>query len=246
MNIHLLVKINNTILTFSIQLYHSIKELIRIMDLYVSCKIERFLTNKEGTLLVLDTGQSKFLISGMLTAETQEIERAILTSKLEEAKPFFEFKPIKKVNWSNLKDSKGDYFEKLTETLLSLEPNLKEIKPIGKTNAADRGRDFLVTEKSFDTFGMPFEKKWLIQCKFSERSISTKTVPDWVTRTIEHEVDGYWLITNNDLTPDLFDQLNDVPKNKHYKFETRVWQRNTFDIKLATRPEVFVSGLYFE
>ena len=84
-----------------------------------------------------------------------------------------------------------------------------------------------------------------MQCKFSDKSISPKTIPDWVNRTVEHGVDGYWLITNNDLTPDLFDQLNDVPKNKNYKIETRVWQRNTFDIKLATRPEVFVTGLFF-
>ena len=85
------------------------------MDLYVSCRIEKFLTNEKGTLLVLDTGQTKFLISSMLTTETEEIERAILTSKLEEAKPFFEFKAIKKVDWSKLKDDKGDHFEKLTE-----------------------------------------------------------------------------------------------------------------------------------
>lgn len=242
---YLLVKSKEKILTFNIQFYQDIIELIRIMDLHVSCRIVDHLTNENGTLLVLDTGQTKFLISGMLTEETEEIERAILTSKLEDAKPFFEFKAITKVNWSKLKDNKGDHFEKLAETLLALEPNLIDIKPIGKTNAADRGRDFFVTEKTYDTFGSPLKKKWLVQCKFSEKSIAPKTISDWVIRTIEHDVDGYWLITNNDLTPSLFDQLNDVPKNKNYKFETRVWQRNTFDIKLATRPEVFASEYFF-
>ena len=66
------------------------------MDLYISCKIEKFLTNEKGTLLVLDTGQTKFLISGMLTTETEEIECAILTSKLEEAKPEGKEEAIKK------------------------------------------------------------------------------------------------------------------------------------------------------
>jgi hypothetical protein len=242
---YLLIKANNKILSFDMQLYQSIKELVRLIDLHVSCRIEKILTNEKGTLLVFDTGQTKFLLSGMLTTETEEIERAILTSKLEEAKPFFEFKAIKKVDWSKLKDDKGENFEKLTETLLPLEPNLTDIKSIGKTNAADRGRDFLLTENTFDTFGSPLEKKWLVQCKFSDKSISTKTIPDWISRAVEHSVDGYWLITNNDLTPDLFDQLNDVPKNKRYKIETRVWQRNTFDIKFATRPEVFATGLFF-
>lgn len=244
---YLLVKTKNKIFTFNIQLYYSIKELVRLMDLYISCNVEKCLTTESGTLLVLDTGQTQFLISGvLLSTEAEEIERGILTSKLEEAKPFFEFKPIKKVDWTKLKDYKGDHFEKLVETLLQLESNLSEIKSVGKTNAADRGRDFIVIENSVDTFGMPLQKKWLVQCKFSEKSISPKAIPDWVNRIVEHEVDGYWLITNNDLTPDLFDQLNDVPKNRHYKFETRIWQRNTFDIKLATRPEVFVNGLFFD
>src|SRR5690606_24698895 len=43
---YLLVKSRDKIFTFNIQLYFSIKELVRLMDLYVSCKIEKFLTNK--------------------------------------------------------------------------------------------------------------------------------------------------------------------------------------------------------
>ncbi|NTW69990.1 MAG: restriction endonuclease, partial [Chlorobiaceae bacterium] len=131
-----------------------------------------------------DTGQTKFLVSGMLTTETEEIERAILTSKLEKAKPFFEFKAIKKVDWSKLKDDKGEYFEKLTETLLPLEQNLADIKSIGTTNSPDRGRDFIVTENIFDTFGSLFKKKWLVQCKYSDKSISPRIIPDWVNRTV--------------------------------------------------------------
>lgn len=242
---YLLVKVDNKIIPFNINLFRSIKELIRLIDLHVSCQVEKYLTNENNSILILDTGQTKFLISGMLSTETEEIERSILTEKLEAAKPFFDFKPVRKVDWLKLKDDKGDHFEKLVETLLPLEPNICDVKTIGKTNASDRGRDFIVIEKSYDTFGIPVNKSWLVQCKFSTNSISPKTIPDWVNRTIEHNVDGYWIVTNNDLTPDLFDQLNDVPKNKNYKFETRIWQRNTFDIKLATRPEVFASELFF-
>jgi hypothetical protein len=241
---YLLVKCGSHIFTFNIQLYYSITEVIRLIDLHVDCKVQKVQTNKEGTILVLDTGQVRFLISGMLVADAPEVERSILMSRLEDAKPFFEFTPVKKVDWSKLKDNKGDYFEKITETLLQLEPNL-EVNTLGKTNAADRGRDFIVIEKGFDTFGNLNIKKWLVQCKFSEKSISPKIIPDWVNRSVEHDVDGYWLITNNDVTPDLFDQLQDVAKNKSYKIETRIWQRNTFDVKLAARPEVFKAGLYF-
>jgi len=86
----------------------------------------------------------------------------------------------------------------------------------------------------------------VVQCKFSEHSISTKTIPDWPTRVIEHGCDGFWLMTNNDLTPDLIDQLNDVERNNKHKIETKFWQRNTFDIKLMIHPEVFISDAFFE
>jgi hypothetical protein len=243
---YLLVKSADKISTFNIQFYRNIVELIREIDLYVTSRVNKILVNDSGTILMLNTGQTKYLIAAIVDDETIEVERSLLTTKLDIARPFFEFKPIKKVDWEKLKIDKGDYFEKLVETLLQLEPSITNVTPIGKTNAADRGRDFIVTEKTMDTFGKTIEKKWLVQCKYSDKSISTKAIPDWVTRTVEHSVDGYWLMTNNDITPDLIDQLFDVPKNENFKFETRFWQRNTFDIKLATRPETFKVGLFFE
>jgi hypothetical protein len=243
---YLLVKSADKISTFNIQFYRKIIELIREVDLYVTSRVNNISINESGTILVLNTGQTKYLIAAIADDETVEIERSLLTTKLDNARPFFEFKPIRKVDWEKLKADKGDNFEKLVETLLQLETNISNVTPIGKTNAADRGRDFIVTEKAMDTFGKIIEKKWLVQCKYSDKSISTKAIPDWVTRTVEHGVNGYWLMTNNDITPDLIDQLFDVPKNESYKIETRFWQRNTFDIKLATRPETFRSGLFFD
>jgi hypothetical protein len=242
---YLLVKAQSRIHSFGVHLFQETVELIRVINLYNGCKIRKYQTNDQGSILVLNTDESRFLISGNSASDTIESEREFLTSRLELAKPFFEFKAIRKVDWTKLKDDKGDTFEKLIETLLPLENNILDVKPIGKTNAADRGRDFIVLENVTNTFGQKVEKKWLVQCKYSETSISPKTVPDWVNRIVEHGANGYWLITNNDLTPSLFDQLNEIPKNEHYKFETKFWQRNTFDIKLATRPEVFASEFFF-
>ncbi|MGL2963380.1 restriction endonuclease [Flavobacterium sp. RSB2_4_14] len=241
----LLVKVKEETFTFNIQFYQNIKEIIRDLNYHINSSIEKYYINKSGTILIIDTGETKFLISATLISDTEEIERAILTSKLAEAKPFFEFIPVNKVDWKKLKDDKGDYFEKLVETILPLEKNITIVETIGKTRAGDRGRDFIVIEETNDTFGTKLTKKWLVQCKFSENSISPRTIPDWVTRIVEHNVDGYWLITNNDLTPDLYDQMHEVPKNEKYKFETRIWQRNTFDIKFSTHPEIFKKGLFF-
>jgi hypothetical protein len=243
---YLLAKTKDKIYPYTLSYYESFKEIIRCIDLHYHCSIKEISIGEPGSILILDTGETKFIIAGLLGEEQTEEERGILISKIESAKPFFEFKPIRKVNWNKLLVDKGDTFEKLVESLLPLEKTVIEVKSIGKTRAADRGRDFIVLEKSNNALGNIVEKKWLVQCKFSEHSISTKTIPDWATRVLEHNCDGFWLMTNNDLTPDLIDQLNDVERNNKHKIETKFWQRNTFDIKLATHPEVFASDILFE
>jgi hypothetical protein len=85
-----------------------------------------------------------------------------------------------------------------------------------------------------------------VQCKFSTSSISPKTIPDWTNRVLEHNVAGYWLMTNNDLTPDLFDQLKDAERNKKIEISVKIWQRNKFDALFNTHPELFTSDNFLE
>jgi len=157
---YLLAKTKDKIYPFNLSYYNSSKEIIRLIDLHYNSSIKEISIGEPSTILILDTGETKFLIAGYLGDDQVEEERAILTSKLESAKPFFEFKPIRKVDWSKLKNEKGDSFEKLVETLLPLEKTIVSVKSIGKTKAADRGRDFIVIEKTIDAFGQMTEKKW--------------------------------------------------------------------------------------
>jgi hypothetical protein len=137
-----------------------------------------------------------------------------------------------------LKDNKSENFERIVETLLQKERNLTKITPIGKTNAADRGRDFDVIENN-STLNKTISKKWLVQCKYSEKSISPNSISGWVDRVIEHNYDGYWLIANNDITPSLFDQFKDVEKNPKYKIDVKYWQRTDLHIKMNLYNELF-------
>jgi hypothetical protein len=178
--------------------------------------------------------------------EYVEEERTVLTERVDYANPFFNFEPYKKVDWTKLKDPKGTHFECLCEIVLSKHKNLIEIQPVGKTNAADRGRDFIVIENSRNVSGKETQIKWLVQCKYSDDSINHKTVPDWTNRVLEHSVDGYWLITNNDVTPALFDQLTDVPKN--IGFAARLaghWSNGHFIAVVLHLGWTFVVGLLF-
>lgn len=238
---YLLIKVDGKEFAFNSNLHRNIKDTIASIDYEYSFRIKEYQITSDGTLLsILMDDDSRFLISGLIGYnDYAEEERIVLLTKVDAAQPFFNFEPYKKVDWSKLKDAKGTHFESLTEMVLSKTPNLTDIQPIGKTNASDRGRDFIVKENMRGVDGKIREINWLVQCKFSENSISTKTLSGWTDRVFEHEVNGYWLITNNDLTPDLYDQLKDASSDSRLKLETRIWQRNKFDILFNTRPELF-------
>jgi hypothetical protein len=201
-------------------------------------------TSKMDALL-FETEIATFAIAGLIPSNQEEEERVILSNKLEDSQPFFKFKSPIHFNWGDLLGDKDRQFERICELLLQKERNITRIIPIGKTRAADRGRDFEVIEKT-EEFNSVTEKKWLVQCKFSETSISPSTIAGWTDRIIEHGYQGFWLMTNNDITPNLFDQFKDVEKNKDYSIEVKFWQRSDFHIKLNVHSELFMNNDIFK
>jgi len=241
-----LIKQGDHSFALSSNLLRNIKQVISTVNSEYSFFVQEYQATPDGTLLgLLMNDNSLFIIAMMLGfVDYVEEERTILMEKVDYAQPFFTFEPYKKICWTKLKEPKGTYFEALCEILLSKQKNIMEVQPIGKTNASDRGRDFIVIENSRDLSGSIIKLKWLVQCKYSENSINNKTVPDWTNRVLEHNVDGYWLVTNNDITPDLYDQLKDASQNPKLKIETRIWQRNKFDTIFNTNPELFTKDIF--
>ncbi|HPE78123.1 MAG TPA: restriction endonuclease [Draconibacterium sp.] len=243
-----LLKVGGGSFAINSNLHRNIKEMISVIDSEYVFTIREYQITPDGSLVAIKMDEdSLFIIAGMLGyTDFAEEERLKLMEKVDTAQPFFNFSPYKKVDWSKLKKPPGNHFESLCEIILTNQKNITDIQPIGKTNASDRGRDFIIKEKSIDINGKSNEIKWLVQCKFSENSISPKTVPDWTNRVIEHNVDGYWLVTNNDLTPDLIDQLKDAANNHRIKIQTKIWQRNKFDTLFNTQPELFTNENFNE
>jgi hypothetical protein len=195
--------------------------------------------------LIIETEIAYFFIAGLHKGNYEEEERVILSKRLESSQPFFKFKAPIHFDWNKLIGDKDRQFERICELLLQKQANITRVIPIGKTRAADRGRDFEVTEK-LDEITKVSEKKWLVQCKYSESSISPSSIAGWTDRVIEHGYNGYWLMTNNDITPTLFDQFKDVEKSKNYNIEIKFWQRSDFYIKLNVYSELFTNNDIFE
>ena len=246
---YLLCFSNSKIYSYNIDFYNEINSLLDEIDFeYQITKRELSIgVDNESSyhILIIETELADFLISGILEDNQEEVERVILSKKLEASQPFFEFKAPIHFDWNNLLGDKDRQFERICELLLQKESNITSIIPIGKTRAADRGRDFEVIEK-IGGINSSSEIKWLVQCKFSEHSISPSSISGWTDRLIEHKYDGFWLMTNNDITPNLFDQFKDVSNNEDYQIKTKFWQRSDFHIKLNVHSELFINNDIFK
>ncbi|MEO5777201.1 MAG: restriction endonuclease [Flavobacterium sp.] len=246
---YLLCSTEENIYSFSIEFYKTITKIINEIDFEIPLeKRDMFIgIDKKSNLrvFIIETEIADFAIAVLLRDNPEEEERVILSKKLEESQPFFEFKAPIHFNWDKLIGDKDRQFERICELLLQKEQNISKIIPIGKTRASDRGRDFDVIEK-IENLGEITERKWLVQCKYSENSISPSAISGWTDRVIEHDYYGYWLMTNNDMTPNLFDQFKDVEKNEKYGIKIKFWQRSDFYIKLNVNSELFLKNDIFQ
>ena len=246
---YLLCKTKNRIYGYDIVDFIDLRSIIDELDYHLDFKTEDFhigIGQKPlENILIISTEICDFALSGYLLENLEEEERILLSQKLEKSQPFFEFKSPINFEWENLLGDKDRQFERICELLLQRENDIVSIIPIGKTRAADRGRDFEIIEKTTQLNSV-IEKKWLVQCKFSVNSISPSVLSGWTDRMIEHKYDGFWLMTNNDITPSLFDQLKDVESNESYNIVTKVWQRSDFFIKLNINSELFTNGDIFK
>ncbi len=80
------------------------------------------------------------------------------------------------------------------------------VHPVGKTNAADGGKDILATEEYKTLIGTE-QRKWVWQCKHSKKSLNRKDVSEINDILEENDASAYGLFCTNSLTPDLINRL---------------------------------------
>jgi hypothetical protein len=246
---YLLCLTEHKIYSYDIEQFNTMTAILKSIDFEFPLKQRELFIGIDDEakvdVCIIETEIASFAFAGLHGTGQEEEERVVLSNKLEQSQPFFKFKAPIHFEWKNLIGDKDRQFERICELLLQKEKNIVRVIPIGKTRAGDRGRDFEVVEKG-EGFNNTEEQKWLVQCKYSDHSIAPSTISGWTDRVIEHKYAGYWLMTNNDITPSLFDQLKDVEKNKDYNIQVRFWQRSDFHIKLNVYSELFTNGDVFQ
>lgn len=151
----------------------------------------------------------------------------------------------------DLKEIKnGDKFEDL---VISFFEDIKnetnsiskvEVKPSG--TGADGGRDILVSFIVTDGI-LDFERKWVIQCKFHNKNISTKCINDINIPCLIHsyKASGYLLIVKERPTSKLTDMFERLEQNCIFDYRYMIWSGEQFKRVILAKSIPTILEQYF-
>ena len=128
-------------------------------------------------------------------------------------------------DWEQFEDLVAEFFR---ETRHLEDNNLSEVSvdPTGK--GPDGGRDILLKFRLNDSI-TPFERKWVVQCKFyeslSKSDLDKINIPSLIE---EYNADGYLLVCKNGVTAGVTTTFENLKRNCRRNFEYEIWNGSTF------------------
>lgn len=118
------------------------------------------------------------------------------------------------------------------------------VKPSG--NGTDGGRDILIDFKLNDNIAT-FDRRWIVQCKFHESSISTNKIADVNIPTLIHSYNatGYLLVCKNKPTSKLTDMFERLNEKCTLKYQYIIWSGEQFKRFILTKSKPNILKQFF-
>jgi hypothetical protein len=158
--------------------------------------------------IVADCGYDRFVAERSALAERHRAESAVLFSGTRYV-------------WKDRVDD--DRFELLILDLLAREPGVHWARKVGRSRAADAGRDILADWylgpapwQKADPQTPITRKRVIVQCKALAHSISLSDVGDVPVFLDLHDAQGFLLVAHPALTPQLVDYMTRVPSQRGF------------------------------
>ena len=128
----------------------------------------------------------------------------------------------------------ADYFRASKE-----ESNVVDVQVEPSGVGSDGGRDILVTLQMTDSI-LPFNRKWVVQCKFNEKAISKADLSDVNIPTLIHEygANGYLLVCKNNVTAKISEMFENLRQKCRLGYSYEFWQGNAFKGRIRVKPEI--------
>lgn len=144
-------------------------------------------------------------------------------------------------DWQKFEDLVADYFRQIKE-----QKNITSITVEPSGEGSDGGRDILVTFQLTDSI-ISFERKWVIQCKFYNKSVakghlSTINIP---TLIHEYNADGYLLVCKNNVTNNVTEMFKSLRDKCKMGYSYTIWTGSDFITQLYLQPPTPLIQKYF-
>jgi len=129
------------------------------------------------------------------------------------------------LTFDEIKDDREfeDLTASLLESLSKVKKNITEITVLPSGVGADGGRDILVKLSIHDGL-YHFDRRWIIQCKFHNKAISTSDIADINIPSLIHSYNahGYLLACRVKPTSKLTSFIENLDKECKFKYKYRV------------------------
>lgn len=139
-------------------------------------------------------------------------------------------------NWKEFENLTEDYFKAIQK---APQNNLTEVKVEPSGEGSDGGRDIFLTFRVNDSV-VTYERKWVVQCKFYQRSLSLKNLATVNIPSLIHmyNADGYLLVCKNGVTAKVSEMFEQLRKNCSFKYDYEIWDGNSLINKLLVQPDL--------
>lgn len=210
---NILIKFENDFIgSINLETYNIYEQIISMVSVFETPQI--YTDSKKYIYLTDSYINCLFNISDYSAA--RDLEQLYLQDMINKFTPFRNLKDVYYYDFSHLTATQ---FEKLCYDLL-IEMNFVDVHPIGKTNAADGGRDMLAYEIIKGVFGDE-KRLWVFQCKHSKKSLDRKDVAEIGDLLEENNAQRYGLFCSNDLSSSAINRIQD--KNRRLNGCIRYW-----------------------
>lgn len=146
-------------------------------------------------------------------------------------------------NDSHFEDLVISYFEDLKNEGIH---NIVDINVMPSGIGTDGGRDILVDFKITDNI-TTFTRRWIIQCKFHSKNISTNKISDTNLPTLIHsyKATGYLLVCKKRPTSKLTDMFERLNKHCKMEYQYQIWSGEQFIRVILTKSNPQLLQQYF-
>ena len=140
-------------------------------------------------------------------------------------------------DWKTFEDMIAEYFRRIQKFD---ENSLTEVTVEASGEGSDGGRDILLSFRINDSI-TKYNRKWVVQCKFLNRSLNKADISSVNIPTLIHEyrAEGYLLVCKKGVTSKVSEMFERLRENCKFDYNYEFWDGSELISKLLVVSDLF-------